>query len=107
MEKYEIKNKTDIKMHNVLYAITSNQDYSMDRIILLEGLPDLKYNEFVLVEGGHCSCYDFDQTTWDATKLTKEELLKFVEKDNLYTYEDLRKKLHSFLKDYFNMEGGE
>ena len=40
MEKYNLKNKTDIKMHNVLFAITSERDYEMERLLLLEDMPD-------------------------------------------------------------------
>ena len=40
MEKYNFKNKTDIKMHNVLFAITSERDYEMERLLLLEDMPD-------------------------------------------------------------------
>lgn len=81
MEKYNLKNKTDIKMHNVLFATTSERDYEMERLLLLEDMPDTEYNEFVLVEGYHCSCYDFDETNWDCTKLTKDELNKLLEKN--------------------------
>ena len=34
MEKYNLKNKTDIKMHNVLFATTSERDYKMENDIL-------------------------------------------------------------------------
>ena len=29
MKKYNLKNKTDIKMHNVLFATTTEKDYEM------------------------------------------------------------------------------
>ena len=56
MEKYNLKNKTDIKMHNVLFATTSERDYDMERLLLLEDMPDtdykgvLKENEELLQE---------------------------------------------------------
>lgn len=98
MEKYNLKNKTDIKMHNVLFATTSERDYEMERLLLLEDMPDTEYNEFVLVEGYHCSCYDFDETNWDCTKLTKDELNKLLEKTE--EGETLRKELKEFLARY-------
>lgn len=98
MEKYNLKNKTDIKMHNVLFATTSVKDYSMERLLLLEDMPNTNRNEFVLVEGYHCSCYDFDETNWECTKLTEDELNKLLEKtENL---DALRKELKEFLKRY-------
>lgn len=98
MEKYNLKNKTDIKMHNVLFATTSERDYDMERLLLLEDMPDTEYNEFVLAEGYHCSCYDFDDTNWNCIKLTKEELEKILE--NIGDWEPLRKELKDFILRY-------
>ena len=50
MEKYNIENKSDIKLHNIVYCITSPITYEMERLLLLEDMPDCNYNEFVLVE---------------------------------------------------------
>ena len=100
MKKYNLKNKADIKMHNVLFATTtSEKDYEMKRLLLLEDMPDTDYNEFVLVEGYHCSCYNFDETDWDCIKLTKDELNKLLEK--IEYWEPLRKELKEFLARYF------
>ena len=98
MEKYNLKNKTDIKMHNILFATTTEKDYEMERLILLEDMPDTNYNEFVLVEGYHCSCYDFDETERVLTKLTRNKLNKLLEK--IEDGETLRKELKEFLSRY-------
>lgn len=98
MEKYNLKNKTDIKMHNVLFATTTERDYEMERLLLLEEMPDTNYDEFVLAEGYHCSCYDFDETEWDCIKLTRAELEKMLE--NVEDSETLRKELKEFLSRY-------
>ncbi len=98
MRKYEIGNKDDIKLHNVVFACTSKRYYDMDRLLLLEGMPDTKWTEYVLVEGYHCSCYDFDDCTWDATVYTEEELHKLLE--NVSEYEECRQKLKTFLNNY-------
>lgn len=45
MKKYNLKNKTDIKMHNVLFATTTEKDYEMERLLLLENMPDTNYDE--------------------------------------------------------------
>lgn len=98
MEKYNLKNKTDIKMHNVLFAITRNDCGFEERLLLLENMPNANCDEFILVEGYHCSCYDFDETKWECTQLTKKELNKLLE--NVKDYEILRKKLKEFLTRY-------
>lgn len=81
MEKYELKTGK-VKFHNVVITITSEPDYEMNRWLLLENLEDLKWNEYVVVEGYHCSCYGFDETKWETIKYTKEELLK-IAKDRI------------------------
>lgn len=78
MEKYDLKNN-QVNFHNILFASTSEPDYEMSRTILLENLKDTNYDEYVVVEGCHCSCYGFDDTEWDAIKYNKNELLKLAE----------------------------
>lgn len=93
MKKYDIKGKK-IEPYNIVCAITSEPDYKMTRIILLEDMPDTNYNEYVLMEGSHCSCYGFDETEWDCTQLTEEELKTILEQ-NAY---GLRVELKNILR---------
>lgn len=95
MEKYNLKDKK-IEAHNILFATTSERDYSMERLLLLEDMPDTEYNEFILAEGSHCSCYGFDETEWDCIKITRDELYKIIEQNDW----GLRKRLKEFLKSY-------
>lgn len=95
MKSYKIEDNK-IKLHNILYAITSTQDYEMNRLLLLENMPDTD-EEYVLAEGYHCSCYDFDDTAWDCIQLSLKELNKILKEEK---YDDLRIKLRSFLKYY-------
>lgn len=75
-------NNMAIKPHNILFAWTSEPSYEMDRIIVLENLHDiLSYDEVLVLEGGHCSCYDFDETQWDGIIYTKDELRKIARAD--------------------------
>lgn len=82
-------------MSNVLFATTSERDYDMDRLLLLENMLNTKYGEYVLAEGGHCSCYDFDETEWNCIKVT-EELNELLEK----ACYGLRVRLKEFFKNY-------
>lgn len=56
-------------MHTVIFAVTSPCDYAMSRIIVLgsDGF-------FIVLQGSHCSCYGFDDTSWDGMEYTREEL---------------------------------
>ena len=75
-------NNMIIKPYNILFAWTSEPDWEMNRIIVLERLDDvLAYDEVLVLEGGHCSCYDFDETQWDGIIYTKDELKKLAEAD--------------------------
>lgn len=104
MEKYNL-DKNKIKLHNIVIATTTTIDYEMERWYLLEDLEDLSYNEYVILEGGHCSCYDFDDTRWEAMKYKKEELLKIakdrIDKSSYY------KEEKRFYKLVFSYLGGE
>lgn len=71
--------KEGIKPHQILVAITSEPDYEMDRKILLTDVEGIEFGEYLLLEGWHCSCYDFDETDWYGTIYTKEELIKLAE----------------------------
>ena len=83
MKKYQEGrlNKLQLQPYNIVVAETSEPDYEMSRKILLEGLDGLQYGEYVLLEGGHCSCYDFDETEWDAMVYEQEELIKLANAD--------------------------
>lgn len=92
MEKYDLK-LSNIKFHNIVLAITSEPSYEMWRYLLIEDLEDLRYDEYIVVEGSHCSCYGFDDTKWEAIKYTKNELLTLAEKritENCWAKEEKR-----------------
>ncbi len=83
MRNYENPNrfiKTGIMPHQIFAARTSEPDYEMSRDIILVCVDDIdEWDEYLYLEGYHCSCYDFDDTNWDGTVYTKEELLKLAE----------------------------
>ena len=91
-------NNMSIKPHNIVFAHTTPIDYEMSRYILLEDLEGFKYGEYLVLEGGHCSCFGFDETEWSATVYNREELLKLA---NAPYYKD-----HEFFKmvrNYFSL----
>ena len=55
----------------ILFASTSDPDYEMNRIMLVEN----GYCNYIIVEGGHCSCYGFDETEWDAIEYTEDAVI--------------------------------
>lgn len=68
-------NNLKVKPHNIVLAFTTPIDYEMSRYILLEDVEGLEYDEYLLLEGHHCSCYDFDESEWEATAYKRGELL--------------------------------
>lgn len=94
MRNFTLKNRAlnnmDIKPHNIVAARTSTIDYEMDRQILLEDVDGLDYSQgehFLLLDGSHCSCYDFDETDWNATAYTIDEIKSLALAD--YNQRDL------------------
>lgn len=69
-----ILNNLDIKPHNILFTYTTPNDYEMERIIILENMNGLDDEGYIVLEGGHCSCYDFDEVEWFGTSYTTQEL---------------------------------
>jgi hypothetical protein len=72
MKNIENFDVSKIPFYKILFAVTSEPDYEMDRILILEDYPN--YDEYTVINGGHCSCFDFDETNWDATMYTDEEM---------------------------------
>lgn len=72
MEKVNIKDYP-ITYANVVFAKTISDCYNEDRLIVIDDYPN-----FILAEGGHCSCYDFDEVQWEAIKYSREELEKLA-----------------------------
>lgn len=65
-----------VPIWKIVFVATSKPDYEMDRTMFVENYPN--YGEHTLVSGGHCSCYEFNDTKWDATTYTLEELRAVV-----------------------------
>lgn len=66
-----------VPVWQIAIAATSDRDYEMDRVILVEDWDGYE-KSYTLITGDHCSCYDFDETRWDATVCNKDELRKIV-----------------------------
>lgn len=85
MENIKDFKVASVPIDKILLAVTSRPDYEMDRIYVIEGFPDWKH--YAIVNGGHCSCYDFGQTSWDATIYTPEEISKVMAEWREHGYE--------------------
>ena len=68
-----------IKTWRIICAAQSEPDYSEDRQILIYGgeHPDSE-GLFILLDGGHCSCYDWEDVVWDATEYSRDELMSLA-----------------------------
>ena len=99
MEKIDYKKIEDIRLENVLYADTSPIGYEMDRTILLDTMDSS--SNYIIVTGSHCSCYNFDETEWEALQYTQEELT-ILAKDKTSSLDD---DLREFILKYFDSKG--
>lgn len=98
IDDYKIENRNDIKVSNVVFAYSNLPlSFEEERLLLLEDMPGTRPYEYVLAEGWHCSCFDFNDIEWSCLKLTIEELEKILQNDKSF----LRLKLKDFLKGYF------
>ena len=63
--------------HRVVIALTDNEGYEETRFILATaGISSPE--DYLVITGGHCSCYGFEETTWEATAYSVEELWKLM-----------------------------
>ena len=65
-----------VPSHKVAFALTSPIDYEMERILLAQDWPD--WSDYTLIQGWHCSCYDFDEAKWDAIRYGETELCQVL-----------------------------
>ena len=74
----EIKNfkLEQIPLHDIVIVATSKPDCEMERTIVVEDYQG--YGDWLVVDGGHCSCYGFEEVEWHATKYTSDEIRKLA-----------------------------
>lgn len=63
-----------IKTWRIICAAQSEPDWSENRQILAYAGDSPCDNRYILIDGGHCSCYDWHDVDWDATEYTYDEL---------------------------------
>lgn len=79
----------EVRLDNVIVAYTTQPEYEMNRYFLLEG--EYRQHEgryqhhYIVVDGYHCSCYNFDETDWTAIEYPESELETLAQAD--YNYE--------------------
>lgn len=61
-----------IPVWKIIFAATSYPDYEMDRVYIIEDYP--QNGDYTVVTGDHCSCYDFDETEWEAITYSRDEI---------------------------------
>ena len=77
-----VKVPEHIEPWRIVCAAQSEPDYSEDRQILLYGGNEGDYHgkgPFVVLDGGHCSCFDWEEVDWDATEYSRDELVRLAE----------------------------
>lgn len=79
-----------IPVDRIVAIVTSAPEYSMSRLIYVEDWPN--FGDHTIIEGSHCSCFGFDDTRWDGTVYTLEELRSIAGKwamDGVETEKDI------------------
>lgn len=101
MKKIENFNVNSIKALEILFASTSDPEYEMDRVILLDrGIKvDEVWHEYILIDGGHCSCFGFEEVEWTVIAYTREELKRLAEPKNACANQ-ADQSLHTFINRY-------
>lgn len=67
-----------IEPWRIICASQSEPGYSEDRWMLIYGGEEIWDDVYVVLEGGHCSCYDWQEVQWDAVEYTRDELVQLA-----------------------------
>src|SRR3990167_2543793 len=98
MKKLEMKD-VKIDASTIVFAYTTPNGYEMRRFLLLEKDDDT----YIIVEGDHCSCYDFEDIEWTAMEYTLDELKKIADgtlkMEEIYIDNDSEKHLYEFIRN--------
>lgn len=70
-------NPKDIPLSDIILSYTNDEGYDAERDFLIDtwNYDDVKAS-YVIIEGEHCSCYDFDDIEWNMTAYEPSELVK-------------------------------
>lgn len=69
----------NIPISDIILSYTQDDGYESQRNFLLETYGNSKVGEdYIIIEGSHCSCYDFDDTYWEFTAYNHDELIKIA-----------------------------
>jgi len=67
----------NIPISDIVLSYTQDEGYESQRNFLLETYGYSKVGEdYIIIEGSHCSCYGYDDMDWDITAYDSEELIK-------------------------------
>lgn len=71
-----------IEPWRIICTSQSEPDYSEDRWMLIYGGEEIWDDAYVVLEGGHCSCYDWQEVQWDAVEYKRDELVQLAMKNS-------------------------
>ena len=69
----------------IIVTLTSEIAYEMDRFILAHAGKEWE-DEYMVIEGYHCSCYGFDEAAWNAVVYSRDELTKLAKENSQHSY---------------------
>ena len=74
----QVKAPKAIKTWRIVCAAQSEPNYSESRQILIYAGDGARDDRYMLLDGGHCSCFGWEDVSWDAVEYTEEELLSLA-----------------------------
>lgn len=77
MKKIEVPKL--IEPWRIICAAQSEPDYSEERYILIYSGENVWDDVYAVIEGGHCSCFSWNDVEWDGVEYGRDELLKLAE----------------------------
>lgn len=107
LKKSKLIKELDIKPCNIIISHTEAvNNPESNRMILLKSMGTVydlngiidNDHDYIVIEGYHCSCYDYDDTEWSGTLYKTNELKKLAQAE--YNHDEPFWKL---VREYFNI----
>ena len=66
-----------VPQHSIVASVTTEEACcDSTRYVMAENQPE--YGQYTLIEGNHCSCFDYDSVQWEAMIYDEDEVIELM-----------------------------
>lgn len=104
MKNYEVPKA--IEPWRIICAMQTEPDYDEERFMLIYAGDNVYDDRYALIEGSHCSCYDWNDTEFHGTEYTRKELeTLYKNKDENAFWYNAERRLWKLIEEALGFKG--